>query len=99
MTAIITTSKHTGTPKCEKRLEDAVGKALPRGPGLDLLTLFVDKVPVEFATAGIDVHLGRPEPACALPEVTSDPERTDHEKGEVGLEELVGGTDTVDVER
>lgn len=46
---------HEGTAK---HLKDAIGKTLPGGPGLHLLALGIDQVPVKLTTASIDVHLG-----------------------------------------
>ena len=77
------------------RLEDAGAETLPRGPGLHLLTLAVDQVPIKLTTTGVDVHLGGPEPSSALPEVSNDPEGHDDEESKVGLEEVFGGTDTL----
>jgi hypothetical protein len=74
------------------RLKEAVQSALPRGPGLDLLALAVDQVPVKLTTASVDIHLGDCEPSLALPEVTGNPEGSDNEEGEVSLEEIIGGT-------
>lgn len=73
-------------------LKDASGKTLPGGPGLHLLALLVDEVPVELTAAGINVHLSGPEPSLTLPEVSSNPESTDDEEGEVGHEEVFSGT-------
>jgi hypothetical protein len=69
-----------------------VQSALPRRHELDLLALAVDQIPVELATARVDVHLGDCEPALALPEVAGHPKGGDDEEGEVRLEEIVGGT-------
>lgn len=67
-------------------------EALPRRPGLDLLTLAVDEVPVEFTTAGVDIHLCGAKPSLLLPEIASNPEGSDDERGEVGLEEIGCGS-------
>jgi hypothetical protein len=75
-----------------EHLEDAVESTLPRGPRLDLLALPVNGVPVEFTTAGVNVHLRGAKPSLALPEVAADPEERDDEEGEVVLEEGLGGT-------
>jgi hypothetical protein len=69
-----------------------VEETLPCRPGLDLLALAVDQVPVELTTTSVNVHLCGSEPALALPEVTGDPESTDNKGSEVGLEEIRGGT-------
>jgi hypothetical protein len=69
-----------------------VEETLPRRPGLDLLALAVDEIPVELTTTSVDIHLCGSEPALALPEVTGDPESTDNESSKVGLEEVRGGT-------
>lgn len=74
------------------RLEDTGSKTLPRGPGLHLLALTVDEIPVQLTTAGIDIHLSGPEPSGALPEVSSNPEDRDNKESEVRLEEVLGGT-------
>lgn len=90
---ISTLNKHT---TCVARhLEDAGEETLPRGPLLHLLALAVDEVPVEFATAGVNIHLGSPEPSSALPEVTTDPESNNDEQSEVGLEEVLGCADAL----
>jgi hypothetical protein len=87
------------TCKCKRsacwHLENAGNKTLPGGPGLHLLALSVDEIPVKLATAGIDVHLSSPEPTLTLPEVTGDPEGTDDKESEVGLEEILSGTDAL----
>ena len=77
------------------RLEDAGAETLPRRPGLHLLTLAVDQVPIKFTTTGVNVHLGGPEPSGALPEVSSDPEDHNNEQAKVRLEEVFGGTDAL----
>jgi hypothetical protein len=69
-----------------------VESALPGGPGLDLLALAVDEIPVKLTAASVDIHLSDCEPALALPEVSSSPESSDDEKSKVRLEELVGCT-------
>jgi hypothetical protein len=69
-----------------------VESALPGGPGLDLLTLAVDEVPVKLTATSIDIHLSDCEPALALPEVSGSPESSDDEKSKVRLEELIGCT-------
>ena len=61
------------------RLKDAGGQTLPRRPGLHLLALAVDQVPVKLTTTGVNVHLGGPEPSGALPEVSTNPEGHDDE--------------------
>lgn len=73
-------------------LEEAVQEAFPRRPGLDLFTLAVDQIPVKLTTASVNVHLGGPEPSRALPEISSNPEDSDDEEGEVGLEEVLSRT-------
>jgi hypothetical protein len=79
--------------KGTRRLEDAVGQTLPGGPSLHLLALPVDQVPVELATASVNVHLGSPEPTGALPVVATNPESSDNKDGEVGGEEIRCGAD------
>lgn len=74
-------------------LENAVEKSLPCGPGLDLLALAVDEIPVKLTTASVNIHLSGPEPTGTLPEVTADPKGNDDEEGKVRLEEILGGTD------
>lgn len=74
------------------RLEDAGQGTLPGGPGLHLLPLAVNEVPVELTTAGIDVHLSSPKPSSALPEVSGDPESGYNEESKVRLEELLRST-------
>ena len=74
-------------------LEDAGTEALPGWPGLHLLALAVNQVPVKLTAARIDVHLGGSEPSLALPEISGDPESSDDEDGQVGLEEVVGGSE------
>ncbi len=74
------------------RLENAVEKSLPCGPGLHLLALAVDEIPVKLTTASVNVHLGGPEPTGTLPEVTADPEEHDDEESKVRAEEFLGGT-------
>ena len=77
------------------RLKDAVEKSFPCRPGLHLLTLTVNEIPVELTTAGIDVHLCGPEPTSALPEITADPESKDDEEGKVRPKEILSGTDAL----
>lgn len=77
------------------RLEDAGKETLPCGPGLHLLTLGIDEIPVKLTTASVDVHLGGSQPALALPEVTGNPEGSDDEDGKVSLEEIRGSTDVL----
>lgn len=77
------------------RLEYAGKEALVGGPGLHLLALAVDEVPVELTAAGINIHLRCPEPSGTLPEVTGDPESDNDEESEVRLEEIFGGTNAL----
>lgn len=90
---------HACTHNVSRRLEDAVGQTLPGGPGLHLLALPVDQIPVELATASVDVHLCDAEPTGALPEVATNPESGDDENGEVSLEEVVCRADTAVAKR
>ena len=76
-------------------LENTGGKSLPCRPGLHLLALAVNEIPIELTTAGIDVHLCGPEPTSALPEVTADPEKKDDEEGKVRTKEIFSGTDAL----
>ena len=68
-------------------------ETLPRGPGGNLGTLPVDKVPVKLTATSVNIHLSGTEPSFTLPEVTGNPEGGNDEDGEVGLEEILGGTD------
>lgn len=77
------------------RLEDTVDEALPCRPGLHLLALTVDKIPIELTAAGIDIHLSSPEPSTALPEVSGNPEGGNDKESEVSLEEVLGSTDVL----
>jgi len=70
-----------------------VEETLPRGPGGNLGTLPVDKVPVKLTATSVNIHLSGTEPSFTLPEVTGNPEGGNDEDGEVGLEEILGGTD------
>ena len=74
------------------RLENAVKSTLPCRPGLHLLTLAVDEIPIELTTAAVDVHLSDREPSGTLPEVTADPEKGDDEQGKVSREELLSSS-------
>jgi hypothetical protein len=88
----LTTDSEIQHAKVAGCLENAVNQAPPRGPGLDLLALAVDEVPVEFTTTSVDIHLCGAEPSLTLPEVTADPEGSDDKGGEVSLEEVRCGT-------
>lgn len=71
-----------------------MSETLPRRPSLHLLALAVDEVPVELTTAGVDVHLGSPEPSGALPEIAGSPEQRNYEQRKVGGEEIFSSSDT-----
>jgi hypothetical protein len=62
-----------------QHLKDAGHEALPRRPGLHLLALLVDEVPVKLTATSVDIHLCGSEPTLLLPEVTGDPESTNDE--------------------
>jgi hypothetical protein len=72
-----------------------VSETLPRRPGLDLLALAIDEVPVELTAASIDIHLGSPEPPGTLPEVSANPESGNDKESKIGLEEIFGGTNVL----
>lgn len=83
---------HRHTSDRAECLEDTGTKTLPRRPGLHLLAFAVDEVPVKLTAASVNIHLGGPEPASALPEVSGDPESNDDEESKVGAEEVLSGT-------
>ena len=58
--------------------------------------LSVDVVPVKLSSATVNVHLGRAEPALALPQVTTNPEEQYDKGGKVGVEELLSSTRVAD---
>jgi hypothetical protein len=75
-----------------RNLENAGEETPPRRPGLHLLALAVNEVPVELTTTSVDIHLCGSEPALALPKVTCEPESSDDEGSKVGLKEVRGST-------
>lgn len=78
-------------------LEDASTEALPGWPGLHLLTLLVNQVPVKLTAASVNIHLGGPEPSLALPQETRSPEDKDDRESEIRLEEGVSSSNTIDI--
>jgi len=67
-----------------------VEPALPTRHGSQLSTVSVDLIPVDLATAGVDIDLLGAEPASALPEEATNPEDDDDRESQVGLEEALG---------
>lgn len=49
-----------------------------------------DLIPIQLATASVNIDLGYLQPASPLPGVSAEPEGYDNGKGEVGLEEALG---------
>ena len=61
----------------------------PRRPsGTALLDLLI-RLPVELATAGVDIDLAQLPPCLTLPDIAADVEEDDDEEREVGVEEVV----------
>ena len=58
----------------------------PSRPGCNLLPELLMRLPIEFATARVDIDLVDLEPLCALPQVPADVEEHDDGEGEVGFE-------------
>jgi hypothetical protein len=65
---------------------------LPSRPGGPLCTFGIDVIPIELPSPGVDIHLGRAEPALALPGVTGNPKDKDTEESKVDVEEILGST-------
>lgn len=74
-------------------LEELEDDSLPRGEGGNAGALGVDVVPVDGASAGVEIDLaGADEEAASLPDVTADPEEENDGGGEVGDEEGLGAS-------
>lgn len=58
-----------------------------------MLSVRADLVPVQLATAGVDVNLVQAQPPRPLPDEAEDPEGDDDREGKVGLEEALGVVD------
>ena len=72
-----------------------MSETLPRRPGLNLLALAVNKVPVELTATSVDIHLSGPKPTSTLPKVADDPEQRDNEKREVRGEEVFSSSEVL----
>lgn len=68
-------------------MEDTSPSRVCGDPG----SVCLDLVPVDLATASVDVHLGGPYPSLAFPDVSDDPEAENDGSGKILLEEALGG--------
>jgi hypothetical protein len=78
------------TIKVINRSEELAGDSPPLGPLGVGGTLRVDGVPVDLATARVDVDLRKSLPGRTLPDPADEVEEQHDEDGEVGLEEALG---------
>jgi hypothetical protein len=85
--------KRNGDRLWWQHLEDASADALPRWPGLHLLALLVDEVPVKLTATSVNIHLCGTEPTLLLPEVTANPEEGNDKDGEIRSEEVLDSTE------
>lgn len=80
------------SPACSRMrdLEQLIHHPAPLRERLHVLAIRLDGLPIQLATAGIDVHLVGAEPARPLPEEAANPEEKDDGEREVRLEEALG---------
>ena len=72
------------------RLKDGVNDLAVEGPGGTSSAVGIDGFPVMLSATGIKVDLVELKEALTLPDVADSPEKEDHGKSEVGLEETLG---------